>query len=214
MSAEDGIDSQEGALTFARITELALSPVRGVFDVAHLKEIHRRIFQDLPLHAPGQFRYSAPAHIKRRQLEASGHHYEVYYAPGSRVEPGLTEALADLSGAQKLRGLNTESFCARMAALYGDLDYLHPFKEGNSRTLRVFTTQLAVQAGYVLDWNTANASAVERDRLYIARDKEVAKRFLAHADSEAQLKAYARIAGLFGAADTLQQFIGGTTRPL
>ena len=214
MSAADGNDSLEGALTFARITELALSPVHGEFDIGHLQEIHRRIFQDLPQHAPGQLRDGAPAHIKRRQLEASEHRYEVYYAPGSQVEGGLAAALSGLRGAQKLRGLNAESLCARMAALYGDLDYLHPFKEGNSRTLRVFTTQLAAQAGFVLDWNTANANAALRDRLYIARDKAVAQRFLAHASSEAQLKAYARIAGLFGAAETLEQIIGSALRPL
>lgn len=214
MTEQNGIGQYEAEFTTARIAELQLEPIQGAFDTRHLQEIHRRIFQDLPQYAPGQFRESAPAHFKRRQLESSAHRYEVYYAPGSQIEAGLSAALAPMNGGHALRGLNAESFCARVAALYGDLDYLHPFKEGNSRTLRLFTTQLAAQAGYWLDWNTANASAALRDRLYIARDKAVAQRFLAHADSEAQLKAYARIAGLFGAAETLEQFIGSTLRPL
>ena len=31
-----------------RIHELVLDPVQGRFDAAHLKEVHRRIFRDLP----------------------------------------------------------------------------------------------------------------------------------------------------------------------
>lgn len=38
----------EAEYTFRRIVELHLDPVRGKFDAAHLKEINRRIFQDLP----------------------------------------------------------------------------------------------------------------------------------------------------------------------
>lgn len=51
----------EADYTFKRVVELELDPVRGNFDVAHLKEINRRIFQDLPGAGfddvtPGEFR--------------------------------------------------------------------------------------------------------------------------------------------------------------
>jgi len=51
----------EADLTFKRIGELFFEPVRGTFDAAHLKEIDRRIFQDLPRTrfddvTPGEFR--------------------------------------------------------------------------------------------------------------------------------------------------------------
>ena len=75
-----------------------------------------------------------------------------------------------------MRGLNAEQFSGRLAKLYGDLDHRHPFKEGNSRTLRTFTAQLARDAGYELNWSTTNVDAASRDRLYIARDKEVIQR--------------------------------------
>jgi len=69
-----------------RIIELRASPVRGNFDAAHLKEINRRIFQDLPGLGfddvkPGEYRptvaagndwtfLSAPR--TRRQVAAAG----------------------------------------------------------------------------------------------------------------------------------------------
>jgi hypothetical protein len=63
-----------------------------------------------------------------------------------------------------------------MAQLYGDLDYWHPFVEGNSRTLRTFTRQWARQASFVLDWGLSKPTEAPRDRLYIARDREVLTR--------------------------------------
>jgi cell filamentation protein len=209
------VEQREGALSFARIGELDDDPVQGKFDAAHLKEIHRRIFQDLPHHAPGEYRPDAPAHIKGRALESSFYRYHVHYAPRSRVDAGVEKTLAEFGGPDALRGLNAGQFSARMAKLYGDMDYLHPFKEGNSRTLRAFTTQLAREAGRELDWGTTNADAASRDRLYIARDKEVTQRAFPGLDqaramkteSRAEYEAYVRVLAPFAEADTLQALI-------
>lgn len=51
----------EARHTWQRLVELRVEPVRGNFDAAHLKEINRRIFQDLPGLGfadvtPGQYR--------------------------------------------------------------------------------------------------------------------------------------------------------------
>jgi fido (protein-threonine AMPylation protein) len=48
-----------------------------------------------------------------------------------------------------------------MAQLYVDLDRIHPFHEGNSRTLREFTRSLALAAGYDLSWTSTNVDAAE-----------------------------------------------------
>ncbi|MFT4240878.1 MAG: Fic family protein [Acidovorax sp.] len=215
MDERQQVERKEGALTFGRISELDRKPVEGKFDAAHLKEVHRRIFQDLPHHAPGEYRPHAPAHIKARALEGSGHRYHVHYAPRSQVDAGVEKVLSEFGGPNSLRGLNAEQFSARMAGLYGDLDYLHPFQEGNSRTLRAFTTQLAREAGRELHWNTASADAASRDRLYIARDREVMQRAFPGLDrdramrteSRAEYEAYVRFLVPFAKADTLQQLI-------
>lgn len=173
----------EGIITFARIKELEEFPVVGKFGLAHLREIHRRIFQDLPHHHPGQFRREAPAWVKSRELE-SGACYSVPYAPRRILESGLAQVLNDLHGPGGLQGLSLDQFAARMAQLYAALDYLHPFSEGNSRTLRTFTRQLAREAGFDLDWSRSNADGVERDRLYRARDVAVIHRAFPELDEQ------------------------------
>ena len=222
MADEKEIARQEGALTWVRIGELDDDPVQGNFDAAHLREIHRRIFQDLPHYAPGEYRPEAPAHIKARGLEAGVHRYYVHYAHRSKVDAGIEKVLSDFGGPDTLRNLDAETFSQRMSKLYADLDYLHPFREGNSRTLRAFTVQLARAAGHELNWGATNVDAFSRDRLYIARDKEVTMRAFPGLDekramtteSRSECEAYVRVLARFKDADTLQQIIKESHRPI
>ncbi len=51
------------------------------------------------------------------------------------------------------------------------MDSTHPFREGNSRTLRQFSADLALGAGFDLDWEPAGASEESRNALSFARDQ-------------------------------------------
>jgi len=209
---------QEGALAFARIAELERDPVKGNFDAARLKEIHRRIFQDMPHYTPGEYRPDADGYTKARALEASGHRYHVNY-PGRGHGEGIDKTLGEFGGPAALRGLGADEFSAKMAKLYADLDHQHPFIEGNSRTLRSFTAQLAREAGYDLDWKRANGTETGRDRLYIARDLEVTKRAYPGLDearamstnSREEYEAYMLVVRPFEKAANLEQIIKSAT---
>ena len=168
-----------GSLTFARIAALQARPIQGEFDASHLRNIHQYIFSGLTDHAPGLYRPPAPSHAKCRALESHPIRYYVNYANASEIEQGLHQVLdgivADLRKITQPT-LDKEAFASRMAKLYGDLDYLHPFVEGNSRTLRTFTAQLAKEVDVSLTWDTLNVNEQVRDRLYVARDREVTLR--------------------------------------
>lgn len=171
-------DSRDDAnLYLLRIANLELNPVVGVFDAVHLREVHRRIFEGKPEHNPGEYRPDAPGHVKDRRLESDpAVVYPVHYALRPEVDARLETVLSELRGGDALRGLSPSDFAMSMTKVYGDLDYLHPFSEGNSRTLRTFTKQLAEHVGQNLDWSATNANAVTRDDLYMARDNEVLRR--------------------------------------
>jgi cell filamentation protein len=52
-----------------------------------------------------------------------------------------------------LTGLPKDRFVERLAYFYDQLNYIHPFREGNGRTQRVFWSRIAKDAGYELDWD-------------------------------------------------------------
>jgi cell filamentation protein len=183
--AQDGREELEGRITWARIIELEAKPVQGKFDLDHLKEVNRRIFQDMPKagfdkYTPGEFRPPAQQGgdwVKRRQIELEGLHGTVFVRYSDMDEKSRSELASTLDGVdpEKLKGMKTEEFTKHLGELYTKLDYIHPFIDGNSRTLRTFTKQLAEASGYDLDWQRFNQSDKTRNELYIARDLGVNK---------------------------------------
>ncbi|MDR0378382.1 MAG: Fic family protein [Candidatus Accumulibacter sp.] len=175
-------------LAVRRIIELRAHPIQGDFDVAHLKETHRYIFQDFPKAGlwaynvqPGEYRIATQTWCKERTLESIKDRDgkpDFSYTTYSRMDDKAIAKLDEtLKGAdpEKLKGMKKDEFIDRFGKLYSDLDYIHPFREGNSRTLRTFTDQLAKEAGYELHWEKFSGDR-NRDLLYIARDRALAER--------------------------------------
>ena len=171
-----------GIVVSRRIIELELNPVKGKFDANHLKEIHRRIFQDLPKmggdFTPGQFRPPVGNNldwVKTRQLESVNAISNVAYSSMSHDTQNKLDKILSTIDIKKLSNLDKNEFSKSIADLYIAIDYIHPFKDGNSRTLRTFTKQLAKESGYTLEWEALNKNTSGRDILYIARDISVNK---------------------------------------
>lgn len=52
-----------------------------------------------------------------------------------------------------MRGLDARKFASRAGYYMGEINAIHPFRDGNGRTQREFIRELAVQAGFVIDWS-------------------------------------------------------------
>lgn len=180
------LEKAEGSYTSWRIGELVENPIKGNFDVAHLKAVHRHIFQDVYQHA-GQFHVVEGIRQKIRVSEVTGEKSAVYYPPIGKAENTLEGVLKTAGTPATFIAQEKAAFAERMANLYAKVDYLHPFAEGNSRTLRVFTEQLAKEAGRTFDWGESNASAAARDNLYAARDQAVLQMAIHDVKSDRQL---------------------------
>jgi cell filamentation protein len=97
----------------------------------------------------------------------------VLYGDSAFVDAELGRIFSLLTAEDYLKGLPIDRFAARAAYFYGQLDAIHPFREGNSRTLRLFFHGLAHNAGFLADWRILAAPESARDTLYRARDLAV-----------------------------------------
>jgi cell filamentation protein len=140
----------------ARELELAAKPIQGKFDFEHLQAIHKHVFQDM--------------------YEWAGQVREIDFAKGNK-ETGLVNRfipamvidikaeefnkfIADLN---QLQGLKKPEFLKAITEVHTKLDELHPFREGNGRSTRIFISELARKAGYELD-----IDKIPRDRWKLA----------------------------------------------
>ncbi|HEY7348712.1 MAG TPA: Fic family protein [Ktedonobacterales bacterium] len=134
------LQEAETVLTAIRISELEAQPLLGRFDLAHLQAIHRSIFQDIYPWA-GELRMIDI--VKDRS----------YFASHRYLESSAHALFMRLKQEKHLHGLPRERFTERAAYYLGELNALHPFREGNGRTQRMFLLFLARASGYDLLWH-------------------------------------------------------------
>ena len=68
------------------------------------------------------------------------------------IDSSAAVIFRELHDADCLRGLHCEAFVGRLAHYLGEVNALHPFREGNGRAQRAFFGQLARDAGFTLAW--------------------------------------------------------------
>jgi cell filamentation protein len=134
----------EARRTQQRLAELIDNPLSGGFDVAHLKAVHRYIFQDVYAWA-GQFRTV--------NISKGGRPFGLV----DFLEPSLQQVLEKLTAENRLVNLDACTFAGRAAYFLGELNAAHPFREGNGRTQREFIRELGLKAGHYVDWRAATA---------------------------------------------------------
>lgn len=134
------LERAERALTFGRLVELrSTSAAPGGFDFAHLKAIHRNVFQDV---------YEWAGQVRSVTL---GKDTTQFCLP-QHLDASAADIFGELAARDLLRGLTTAQFADAAADLLADLNALHPFREGNGRTQRAFVELLSDHAGHPLAW--------------------------------------------------------------
>jgi cell filamentation protein len=141
ISVVEDLDEAEGRIVSIRDVQLARSPLPGAYNLAHLKRFHEQLFGDIYEWA-GKTRY---VNIFKDQDSA--------FCAWQFVDEHTSGLLNELQRDGHLIGLGAIEFVRRLAYFYGELIVLHPFREGNGRTIRAFLRQLGASAGFLLDWS-------------------------------------------------------------
>ena len=143
LSTTGELEAAEREITHAALVFLKESPVQPSYDLRHLCAIHRRIFGDVYDWA-GQLRTVAIAK-------------GTWFCLPQYIESAAAEVFRALQGENLLRGLPRDAFTDRLTYYLGEINAIHPFREGNGRAQRAFFDQLASDAGFILDWQHLDA---------------------------------------------------------
>lgn len=141
----DELAAIEAVVTTQRITELEISGLPGGFDLEHLCAIHRRIFADL---------YEWAGELRTIELAKD----DTVFCLARFLVPAAVDVFAAIPQIRLEMTRGQQLVPASVAELYGDLNALHPFREGNGRAQRAFIGLLCGAAGVTLDWSTISPS--------------------------------------------------------
>ena len=133
------LEQAEAALVATRSYELSQTPLPGQFDLAHLQAIHRYLFGDV---------YEWAGQLRTVDIGKGGH----LFAHHAHIACAAAPIFRQLAEEKCLAGLDPATFSRRAAYYLGELNALHPFREGNGRAQREFVSHLAHAAGYYVAW--------------------------------------------------------------
>lgn len=171
----EAISEAENSLSVIAIDALAIRPIQGDFDFKHLKKIHKAIFKDIYKWA-GKDRGEMKLY---GSMAKGGRHGTLAFCQGAYIESNASSIFSKLARANYFKNTSMEEFAARVANFLGDLYALHPFREGNSRTQRIFINALAKNAGFTLNLNKIKESVTkEVMELALAGDTEELERVM------------------------------------
>ena len=144
---ETTLEQAEADIVAARSFELAQDPLPGGFDLAHLRGIHKRLFGDV---------YDWAGQLRTVDISKGGNNF----AHHAHLEHAAAKIFQQLAEEHHLAGLNPDGFAARAAHYMGELNALHPFREGNGRAQREFISHLAQVNGYYVAWEGIDGAAL------------------------------------------------------
>ena len=144
---ESELERAEASFVAWRSYELSQRPIVGRFDLAHLQAIHRHLFSDV---------YDWAGEIRTIDLSRGNS----YFANHRHIVSAAGPIFKRLAKEQYLKGLDSAAFSERAAYYLGEINALHPFREGNGRVQREFINHLARANGYVIDWTGISSEAM------------------------------------------------------
>ena len=110
----------------------------GRFDLAHLRGIHRHLFQDV---------YDWAGELRTVEISKGGNQFQFR----QYITTGMADVHRRIVAAGYLKGLSARAFADKAGEIIGDINYVHPFREGNGRTQALYLEALARQASHPID---------------------------------------------------------------
>jgi cell filamentation protein len=133
------LSQYERMYTGARIIDLFKKPIQGKFDLSHLKAIHKYIFQDI---------YPWAGELRLVNISK-----EILFCDAQFIEKTISKVFDKLAQENYLRDCSEKNIAEKAAYYLGEINAVHPFREGNGRAQREFVRELLLPLGFKVDYS-------------------------------------------------------------
>ncbi|MBT2569926.1 Fic family protein [Planococcus sp. ISL-110] len=143
---EEKLKKLEKVYSLLRLSELQIHKPADPLDVQAFLAIHQYLLQDV---------YPFAGELRKEMISKGSSSF----AHPKHIEVHLLKIFGELKAENYLKRLPRNQLISRLAYFLSELNALHPFREGNGRSIREFARQLLVNAGYRLDWEKVREPA-------------------------------------------------------
>jgi cell filamentation protein len=134
----------EEEITVVKQMALYQNPIKGNFTKAHLMNIHKFIFGDI---------YPFAGKIRKEQISKA----DTMFYPPNLIDRELDKVFSKIKSEAMLKEKSEDKVFDNLAYVMAELNIIHPFREGNGRTIREFIRLMAKRCGYSLNWGNVDS---------------------------------------------------------
>jgi cell filamentation protein len=156
--------AEEDCFSDAATTIINDDDIPDKLDFTYLKELHGKLFGKI---------YDFAGKIRTVNITKIDSSIPFCYA--DFIESEAERIFSELEKEKYLRGRSKADFVDGICWLLTELNALHPFREGNGRTIRFYLQMLGMKAGYIIKYkDVSHEEIIEADKLaFLGKTKNV-----------------------------------------
>lgn len=138
---------QQAELELTEYTSTRIEYAEPPYGLKYLQAIHFQLFSDL---------YTWAGELRKVDI-AKG---DTRFCTFTRIEIEANKLFKQLQQENYFQGLAKSLLIQKIADFYCELNVIHPFREGNGRTQRIFFEHLLAHCGYGVQWDKVDNKEV------------------------------------------------------
>ena len=145
LNIRDHAELKQAEEEFVAVKQLVLlqDPIKGRFTMNHLLRIHRFLFEDV---------YPFAGQLRREQISKG----DTLFYPPDLIERELRRVFQEIHEREMLRETEAQAQLRNLSHVMAELNIIHPFREGNGRSIRELTRCMALMYGLFINWGNTD----------------------------------------------------------
>ena len=134
----------EAELTSLHLADIHKNGIKGKFDFTHYKHIHKKIFGDI---------YPFAGKTRTVSISKGDTTFCIWMYIDEQMELIFEQIRVNIIENPNIAKLSKNDLILLISEYMVELNMIHPFREGNGRTLREYFRLLSLYLGYQLDYS-------------------------------------------------------------
>lgn len=149
LNIRDHAELKQAEEEFVAVKQLVLlqDPIKGRFTMNHLLRIHRFLFEDM---------YPFAGRLRREQISKG----DTLFYPPELIERELRRVFREIHEREMLCEKEPQAQLRNLSHVMAELNIIHPFREGNGRSIRELIRCMALMYGLFINWGNTNRDAL------------------------------------------------------
>ena len=145
LNIRDGKELKQAEEEFVAVKQLVLlqTPIKGRFTKNHLLRIHRFLFEDV---------YPFAGRLRREQIRKG----DTTFYPPNLIDRELRRVFGKIHKDALLEETEKDVQLRNLSWVMTELNIIHPFREGNGRSIRELIRCMALEYGLHLNWGNTD----------------------------------------------------------